>query len=88
MKTDFTTDAAVAVIERYAKRNAIFSAEDVAKYSLGLKRFVQPADDRSWGPAYRKAASLNLIKLHGTTRRRRGHLTVGNRWKSCVLKVA
>lgn len=80
--TDFSTDAAVSVIERYARTHAYFSAEDVARYSLTLRHFTQPADDRKWGPAYQKAARLGLIELSGTTRRRRGHLAVGNLWRS------
>lgn len=69
----------------YAKYNQFFTGEQVVAASLRKRSFPQPADTRAWGAIYQRAQRDGLIVKSGTAPRHRGHLAIGNVWRSLVF---
>lgn len=76
---------AYAFLVEYAQNNEFFCSEEVSAASKTVPSFPQPKDDRSWGSTYSSAARDGIIRPHSTTRRARGHSSIGILWRSLVF---
>ena len=68
----------------FAQHNEFFTGEQVSFASRFKRSFPQPRDERAWGAIYQRAQRDGLIVKSGTAPRHRGHLAIGNVWRSLV----
>lgn len=79
------SEVAYHFLTGFAKYNEFFTGEQVAMASRNKKNFPQPRDERAWGAIYQRAQRDGLIVKSGTAPRHRGHLAIGNVWRSLVF---